>query len=423
MAKTDGIYNKKKLSDLLVYGFGQGFNLLGPLLVIPHLISICGQDGLGRIGVGFAMALTLNGIIDYGSYINGVRDISINREDPNYVRRKFHAIYFSKFLLLLAVTAVMTVLIFTVPYFSKDKPLFFLSFAVVLGQFISPAWFFQGIENFAAISFANILSKILYIAGVFLFVLKPDDYIYANLFFGIGTIVANLLIFLFAVRKVGMIWGKTDIVPALEILKGEFSFSFSQFFLSIYQFFPIMVISYLGGDFMAGEYRVIDQVVSIFKSYLTLFFYFSYSGVCFAINADLRKGIKVWFQYHGANLFAVLVLLAIFYLKAELLFTFFKIDAASIPEISHYFRIALCIPLIIAFSLPLRQLMFAFEKNRIYITMTIAATVFNVGLLFALTKWAGLQGALFSIAVTEFIVVTLYLVILNRYFTKALKIQ
>ncbi|MFT3794534.1 lipopolysaccharide biosynthesis protein [Flavobacterium sp.] len=152
-----GILGKKKIKDLMVYGFGQAINLLSPLIVMPYLIHICGEEGLGKIGVGFSMALILNGIVDYGSYIKGVKDISINRDNHEYLAGRFKAIYLSKFLLLLAVLGVMTLVFFIVPFFARDKELFFLSLFMVLGQFINPAWFFQGTENFKWISLINIL--------------------------------------------------------------------------------------------------------------------------------------------------------------------------------------------------------------------------------------------------------------------------
>ena len=67
------IFNKKKIKDFIIYGFGQAINILGPLLVLPFLVERCGVEKVGKIGVGLSVALILNGIIDYGSYINGVK--------------------------------------------------------------------------------------------------------------------------------------------------------------------------------------------------------------------------------------------------------------------------------------------------------------------------------------------------------------
>ncbi|RZJ33261.1 MAG: hypothetical protein EOO51_14495, partial [Flavobacterium sp.] len=307
MKLTAGVLGRKKIKDLFVYGFGQAVNLLSPLVVLPHLISVCGEAGLGRIGVGFSLALILNGIVDYGSYIKGVKDISINRDNTIFVQERFKAIYLSKLILLSIILAVSALMIFTVPFFSKDKDLFFLSLVMVIGQFVNPSWFFQATENFKWISIINILSKVLYVSAVFLLINKPADYIFANLFFGAGAVIANSIGFFYIVRRYGISLGHFTIEPALQILRDEFTFSVSQFFLSVYQFFPIMIVSYFGGDFMAGQYRVIDQIINLFKSYLNIFFYFVYANICYEIDKDIKRGIEVWKQYNSLNFLFLMV--------------------------------------------------------------------------------------------------------------------
>jgi O-antigen/teichoic acid export membrane protein len=420
MKIREGILGKKKLKDLMVYGFGQAINLLSPLIVMPYLIHKCGEDGLGKIGVGFSMALILNGIVDYGSYVKGVKDISVNREDQHFIAGKFKSIYLSKLILLLIVLSIVTAIIFTVPFFSRDKDLFFLSLVIVLGQFINPAWFFQGTENFKWISVINILSKTIYVSCVFIFINRKEDYILANLFFGLGAVLANSIGFFYIVRKYAVSISDFSLVPAYEILREEFSFSVSQFFLSVYQFFPIMIVSYIGGDFMAGQFRVIDQIITIFKSYLNIFFYFVYANVCYEISKDLKRGLTIWKQYNGLNFLMLLIIITVFFIKAELIFTYFKTDPNQMQTIIHYFRIGLVIPLLTAISMPLRQLMFAFEKNKIYIIITILATIVNLALLVFLTQQYQLKGSFASIIFIEFIVIVLYVFILKKYLRKAL---
>ncbi|MCF6131470.1 oligosaccharide flippase family protein [Flavobacterium sp. WG47] len=382
---------------------------------MPFIIFKCGEDGLGRVGVGFSFALILNGIIDYGSYINGVKEISINRENKQVLENRFKAIYFSKLLLVLLVFAFITLIIFTVPFFAKDKALFFLSLTIVIGQFINPQWFFQGVENFKWISTVNVISKTIYIAMVILFINQKADYIYANLFFGIGAIIGNSIGLIWLMNKYSFSLTGFSFDDATKIIKEEFSFSVSQFFLSMYQFFPIIMISYVGGDFMAGQFRIIDQIVTIFKTYLNMFFYFVYANICYELNLSVKKGIRVWKEYNGFNFILLFSIMSVFFIFSEYILGYFKIAKESIPQVAMYFRIGLLVPLLVSISQPLRQLMFAFNENRIYIRITIIATVLNFILLYVLTKNWGLKGAFLSIIVIEFIIIILYSKILKRH--------
>ncbi len=409
------IFNRKKITDFFIYGFGQVINLVSPLFVMPFIIYKCGEDGLGRVGVGFSFALILNGIIDYGSYINGVKEISINRDNNTILENRLKAIYLSKLLLLLLVFAFISILIFTVPFFSKDKTLFFLSLTIVVGQFINPQWFFQGVENFKWISLVNVTSKIIYILFVILFIKEKADYVFANLFFGVGAIIGNGIGLIWLLNRYSISLNGFSLRDATNIIKSEFSFSVSQFFLSMYQFFPIIMISYIGGDFMAGQFRVIDQIVTIFKTYLNMFFYFVYSNVCYELNLNFNKGIKVWKQYNGLNFVLLFSVMAVFFVWSELILTYFKIDSERIPLMATYFRIGLLVPLLVSISQPLRQLMFAFNENKIYIRITIIATLLNLVLLFVLTKNLGLKGAFLSIIVIEFFIIVLYTKIIMKH--------
>jgi O-antigen/teichoic acid export membrane protein len=412
------VFANKKLNNLFIYGLGQGVNLLMPLLVIPYIIAICGEEGLGKIGIGFSMALIICAFVDYGSYIKGVKDISLNRDDPKFLAEKVKAIYLSKFLLLLLIILVFLIALFNVPYLAGDKLLFTFSLAIVVGQFLNPAWFFQGTENYKWLSFINILSKVLYVTGIFVFVTDKGDYIYANFFFGAGSIIASLIALVFIIKKYSITFENSTFRSAIYILKDEFTFSLSQVFLSVYQYVAIIIIGYLIGEYYAGQYKIIDTVVMTLKSYLTIFFYFIYANICFEISKDLKGGLKVWRLYNGLNFLFVMVVITVFYFAAELILTYFKIRAEDMPVVASYFRISLVIPVLIAISLPLRQLMFAFDKNRVYITVTTVSTIVNVVLLIFLTKHYHLEGAFASIIIIEVIIIALYLLILNNHLKK-----
>lgn len=410
------IFTKKKAYDFSIYGFGQLINLASPLIVIPFLITNCGEEGLGKIGVGFSMALILNAIIDYGSYIIGVREIAINRDNPTILNQKVNAIYGSKFMLLALVLIVFSILFLTIPFFSREKEMFFLSLIIVVGQCFNPAWFFQGIENFKWISFINILSKAIYLAGVFFFIKNESDYIYVNLFFGLGLLISSLIGFFWLIRRFKFSITFSGLQKGKTIIIEEFSFSISQLFLSIHQYFPIVIVSYVLGDFAAGQYRVIDQLLSLFKTYLNMIFYFVYANICHELNKSLQGGLKVWKQYNGLNFLLLFVVSVVFFIYSDFIVSYFNIDKNQVESVSYLLKIGLLIPFLISLSQPLRQLIFAFSENRYYVRITIYTTLLNIVLMLIFSYFYGLIGTLCSILFVEFIVLILYSFILKDRF-------
>lgn len=402
----------KQAKDFIIYGFGQAINLISPLLVVPYIVFICGEEGLGKAGVGFSFALIAIVLVDYGSYINGTKDISINHKNHAILEDKFTTIYLSKLLLLLVILLISILIIFNLPFFQKDKLQLILSLLIVVGQFINPTWFFQGIQNFKWISIINILSKVIYVASVFLFIKNAGDYIYINLFFGIGSIIASSLGFFFIYKQYSFSFKKASVSKAIDLIKNEFSLTISQLFFSFYQYAPIILISYFCGNFIAGQYRIIDQVIMIFRTYFQMFFNFIYPDICREIYTDVKIGIYKWKIKNGLNYLTVITLLLIFYFNTEKILLFFKVNITNLENLNAYFKLGLLIPFLMGISFALKQLMFSFNKNKEYIRITSFATITSLIIMSFLLQKIGLKGAFISTILAEILFIILYFYIL-----------
>jgi O-antigen/teichoic acid export membrane protein len=413
ISKYLNLLQNKRIKNLFIYGIGQAINLISPLLVMPYLIAICGKEGLGKIGVGFSFALIFNVLVDYGSYINGTKEISINRNNPEIIKKKIVSIYLMKFFLIVILMFLAFLLIYFVPFFNKEHAVFFFSFSYVIGQLINPTWVFQGLENYKWISLINIFSKIIYVMGVFIFIGKKDDYIYVNAYLGLGLIVSSIVGLISLIKKYNLRLYQNTSKDALVLLKEEFSLTFSQLFLSFYQYLPIMIISYVGGNNMAGQYRIVDQIIMVFRTYLQMFFNFIYADVCLQIHKSLKNGISHWLRYNGLNYLLVLSLLIIVYVFTEQIVLYFNIHPNELESMTLFFRIGLIIPIFMGISIPLKQLLFALARNKEYINITIGSSIFSLLVFFLLVKYIELQGAFISTIIIEIIVIVLYCIVLK----------
>lgn len=404
---------KDKIYNITIYGIGQAVNIISPLLVIPYIVHICGEEGLGKIGVGFSFALIAIVLVDYGSYINGTKEISIYNNDKTLLEEKFTTIYLSKLLLLITVLLFCCLIILVIPFFQKDKTQLLLSLLIVVGQFINPTWFLQGVQNFKWISIINVVSKAIYVVSVFLLIKKPEDYIYINSFLGLGSIIASTLGFLWIYFHYSFSLKNASFSKAIALIKSEFYLTVSQLFFSFYQYAPIMLISYVGGNFMAGQYRIIDQVIMIFRTYFQMFFNFVYADICLQIYNNIKTGIYNWKLKNGLNYLMILLILIVFYFGSNLILMFFKVSPKDVSKLVSFFRIGLLIPIFMGISFALKQLMFAFNKNKEYIRITIASTILSLIIMFFLIKVIGLKGAFISTIIIEFLIITAYILILK----------
>ncbi len=406
------IKKSKQFNNLVIYGFGQGFNLITPLLVVPYIVSICGEEGYGKIGVGMAVAFFIMVFIDYGSEIIGVKDVAVNREDKTKLESIFITTYVAKFLLLLTMLFFTTVLFNCIPYFSKEKTLFFLSLSMVVGQFVNPTWFLQGVEDFKWITILNILSKAIYLVGVFLFLKQPSDYIYSNLIWGIGMITANAIACMYIVLKYSFSFFnlKKDDVSTLIIQ--NFTIFSSQIFVSLQMYSPIVLISFFGGNILAGQFKIVDQIIVIFKTYLLLFFNFVYPRVCYLLDKSKKEALRFWKIYNGLNgifIISCMVIVAVFSIK---IVTYF--NPKGITEISKLLKMAVLIPIFQCISIPLKQLVLGANKKKEYVKTTMLITIISLAAVVAVTPFYHVFGVLFSLIITEIITALIFYRIIKK---------
>jgi len=401
----------------MVYGFGQAVNLISPLLITPYLIYTCGLEKLGVIAIGQAMAYILIVFVDYSSYIVGVKEIAINRNDQTKLEELFTTIYVAKAILFLGVVLLCVTLLFLIPNSSNYALPLLYSLAIVAGQFINPTWFFQGVENFSWITIINVLGKVLYVAGVLVFIHSADAYVYANFWLGFGAVIANLIGVGYILHRYGFSFKRFSFTAVKTLLVSDFSFCVSQFFFAVRNYAAVMIIGFFAGDFVAGKFKVIEQIITLLRTYLQLFFKFSYSYVCFEIDQNVQKGLRLWQKFNGLNYLLLLLIVAVLYAYSAQTLLFFKVDPHLVPGFVSYLQLALIIPLLIGITLPLEQLLFGLNKNKVYIQLTIGSTIVNVSMTALVMRYFELKQVLGLFIFIEAALIFCYYLVLKPYFS------
>ncbi|MEN9336898.1 MAG: hypothetical protein RLZZ500_1885 [Bacteroidota bacterium] len=414
LEKFTHFIRSKKAWDFLIYGFGQAVNLISPIVIVPFVIYICGEAGLGKIGVGFSFALMINVWVDYGSYINGTREIATHIHQHDRLQERFLTIYGAKFIVLIVFLCIAALLILTIPFFRADSTQLFLSLFLVVGQFLNPTWFLQGTQNFLWITLINVVSKVIYIVGVLLCIAQPEDYIWVNFFNGIGLILPSLLGIFYLIRKHAIAVKEFKLAASIQLIREEFSLTLSQVFFAAYQFAPVMVVSFFCGSFVAGQYRVIEHIVMIFRTYLQTFFNFIYPEICVQIDKNKSTGVKFWLKVNGINYLFVVLLLSIIFFNTPFILHFFKVNAADLVLLSSPFKLGLAIPVFMGLTFAVRQLLFAFNASYYYVRITIIATIAYLFLMIYLLKQIGLSGAFMATIIIEIFIIISYFVILKK---------
>ena len=100
--KIRELFNDKNKQNFFIYGIGQVFNLLSPLIVAPIVILKCLDSGYAKVGLGFAMALFLILIVDYAFDIKATKSASENRNDSKVLEKILSTTIFTKIFLFIS---------------------------------------------------------------------------------------------------------------------------------------------------------------------------------------------------------------------------------------------------------------------------------------------------------------------------------
>jgi O-antigen/teichoic acid export membrane protein len=394
----------KVSKNFIFYGAGQAFNLLSPLLIVPYVISACGIANFGKTGLSFGLSLFLILIVDYAFDIKGTKLVSESRVNINGIQQSLFTIIYTKIILVFIAFILLLLLIYSIPLLRDEKTLFLFSFSIVIAQVFNPQWFFQGIEDFKTSGLINILSKILYVILVFSLIKNTEDYNYVNFYLGMSSLLFNLFGIFIIQKRFKFNFQKPNFFEIKKILKTDFFFCVSQLFLSLRQLSPLFIVSSFLGFSVAGQYKVVEQIISLFRTFNQVYLKYFFPRLCFKIKESKNEALSFWKKYVLLLLVFVLFFCLLLFIFSLHIITFFNIS----KTINDLFRFSLILPVLMVFSLALEQTMFTNNNNKNYIRITIFVTITNIITLLFLASILNLNGVVISIIVAELFFIFLY---------------
>ncbi|MFY0483713.1 oligosaccharide flippase family protein [Flavobacterium sp. PLA-1-15] len=401
------IKNEKKI-NFLIYGFGQSFNLLSPLIIAPFIVGICREEGLGKVGLGFAMSLFLILLVDYAFDVKGTKQVSENRFDKASLGKILSVAIFTKLSLFSIAFLIALLAIHFIPFLHKEKQLYLLSLTIVFAQVFNPIWFLQGLEKFRTLSILNIFSKTVYVLLVFGFIKESNDYIFSNFFLGVSSLFFNVIGIIIINRKYNIKIKLPSLQAVITIIKTDFTFCMSQLFLSARQLSPLVLTGYFLGFSVAGQYKIIEQVITLFRTYTQVLLKFFYPSLCYKFVSDKFGAFLYWRKYTFFNFLLISLVLIFAYIFAERILLFFNLDSAYLTNLLPVFRLSLIVSLLMSFSLPLEQFVLVLAKTKKYIMITIFVTIVNVLLLLLFINYYELYAVIFAMILSEILFISLY---------------
>lgn len=402
------------LRNYFVFGIGQIINLISPLIVAPIVIFYCGLNAWGQVGVVTSILNIICLFIDFGSLLIGVREISSNIGNKIFLTKYISTVYFFRIFAfcLVFIFYLSIIYIFNV----KEKELYLLSSLFLISQFLNPLWIYQGFEKFSVINRIIFLSKILYIILVFIFIKQKESYVYTIFFLSIGNILVYGYYLYKIVKEYNIGFFNTSIKEVICNFKNEYPIFINNLSISIYTNSPMIMVSNLLGETAAGIFKLIEMFLSIFRSYLSVFFNVSFPRFCKIFSIDRIKSYLFLKKLNIAHLIILFVSLIIVYILTTYLLNT-SIFESELKQSIKSSILLLFLPLIIAFNIPFYQILLVFNEQKKLATLSVLGAFLCISLIYFSTNYLKIYGVIFSIYIVELTITLsmIYMVIKGNY--------
>ncbi len=344
------IFNNNKIlirnfSSLSVLQFS---NYLFPLITFPYLVRVLGPEKFGLVNFAAAFVTYFTIFTDYGFNLTATQEISVNRKNQDKINKIFSSVFVIKTVLFLIGLLVFLSLVFGIPKFYVDAPVYIFSFLAVFGSLLSPVWFFQGMEEMNYITVISVTVKAIWVIAVFLLIKNPADILILVILNGTSFVLIGIAGLIVVKIRYGVKFRK----PSLTELKRQLTEGWYVFMstasITLYTTTNTFILGLFAGNEIVGYFSAADKIKNAVQGLFnnaaqTVFPYLSK-----LFSESKIKAFKFVKNYMRLTVSVAIVLTLFMFIFSEDI-VLLVLGNNYIPSIT-VFRIILFLPLVILLS-------------------------------------------------------------------------
>ena len=308
---------------------------LFPLITTPYLARVIGVKGFGILALGTAVIAYFQSFTNYGFIYTSVRDASRCRDNTDEFSRIVSLTFFSKSFLMLLSCALIAIATITVPFFRENAVVIWCTALLLPGHVLNTDWVFQALEDMKYITMRSILTKLIFTLLIFVFIHRPEDYLWQPILTAFGMLVPSIWGLIILKHRFGV---KIIMPPFKEIvaqIHNGFNMFVTIFLPTVYTNLNVLLLSGYNGEKATGIYSGGTKFTSIaynlFQLLSRTFFPF------FARKLDAHK------MYVKFSFFLAIIISLIFFVFARPIVLFFL--GAEFEETVNVLRIVAFTPI------------------------------------------------------------------------------
>ena len=391
--------------------FKLSINLVFPLVTFPYISRILLPEEIGRVIYVQSITNYFLLFINLGIPLYGIREIAKVRNNKLEKSKVFLEIFF-----LNMITTIFGLIVYLCFYslniIKNDKEIFLIFSIVLLFNFLSVDWFFQGIEDYKYITIRTVSIKILSTLFLFIFVKKNSDiYIYSIIvvFSLVGSNFFNII------RAVKLVHLKLKGLNIKRHLKGIFIIFSMNLAISIYTNLDSVMLGSYGSKYSLGVYSAASKIIALVMGIVTSLGAVLLPRISNYIEEKKEKDIKQILEKTFSFLLFLIIpsIIGIYFTANEIILLF---AGKEYLEGITTLKILSLIILFIGFSnfIGMQILYPRGEEKKVFYSV-LAGAIINFSLNLYLIPRYYQNGAAFATCVAEFTVVVIQIFLGYKY--------
>lgn len=387
--KTDDI--RQLLKNFFSLSVLKIVNALLPLVTLPYLLRVLGFKQYGAIVLALSLIAYFKSFTDYGFNLSATREIAQHRDSQKQLSYIYSKTIITKIYLLLASLALLIPLILLVPLFNEDLEVYLLMCLMLIGQTLFPEWFFRGMEQMGYITILDLIIKLSFTVGVFVFIKVPEDYwLYPFLFGSSYIIVATFSHYLVAKKfNIKLTFIKWSLIR--KTLKLGYSLFINQFVPNLFNNTTNFLVGVILGKSAAGMFGATRQVIQILNVFNSVV-----SSVAFPYLVRNKEKFRVYSKFYLLITFIISVALAA---SHNYIYSIIGIDYKYDSEV--FYILLLGFLGIVLYSVYSTNYLIVRGYDKVVMKLTLFTSLFGFVLAFPIIIFFGIVGGAANIFICQ----------------------
>jgi PST family polysaccharide transporter len=249
---------------LALYGV-QVATFLVPLLSLPYLSRVLGDEGFGLVALGQSTAIVLGLVVSYGFEFTAGRDASVARNSPHRLAEIAARVLGARLLLAVLILAAAAATLPLVESFREHPEVLAIAWVTGVVQGINPGWFFVGTERLRLVSFVQLGLRFAGLGAILVLVRDADDATLVLLINLATTIVVAGVAMVLMLRRIP--WRAPRLATAPSELRAAWAVFVGTGAIALYSSGNVVLLGFFGttdevAHFAAAE-RIVRAVVQL----------------------------------------------------------------------------------------------------------------------------------------------------------------